>query len=74
MSRKKNRKPAGDEAVSLPPIAIHAPPDRVVSIPPVETRHQQLPFGELTWENFERLCYRVAAKSEPAEHYSRYGK
>jgi hypothetical protein len=28
--------------------------------PPVETSAQVLPFGELLWEDFERLCYRLA--------------
>jgi hypothetical protein len=27
--------------------------------PPVSTRPQVLPFGEPTWENFERLCHRL---------------
>jgi hypothetical protein len=33
-----------------------------------------LPFGELTWENFERLCYRLAVKSTLVEHTARYGR
>jgi ABC-type multidrug transport system fused ATPase/permease subunit len=33
-----------------------------------------LPFGELTWENFERLCYRLAGRSERVEHVARYGR
>ena len=24
--------------------------------PPVTTRKQRLPFGELSWEDFEKLC------------------
>lgn len=28
--------------------------------PPVTTRQQTLPFDELSWENFERLCLRLA--------------
>jgi hypothetical protein len=33
-----------------------------------------LPFGELTWENFERLCYRLAGKAERVEYVARYGR
>ena len=33
-----------------------------------------LPFGELTWENFERLCYRLAGRAERVEHVARYGR
>ncbi len=28
--------------------------------PPTQSQIQLLPFDELTWENFERLCYRLA--------------
>jgi hypothetical protein len=38
------------------------------------TRAQILPFGELTWENFERLCYRLAGRDERVEHVARYGR
>jgi hypothetical protein len=31
--------------------------------PPVTTRAQTLPLEELSWENFERLCYRLAILS-----------
>lgn len=30
--------------------------------PPVDTRSQSLPFGELTWENFEKLIRRVVSR------------
>ena len=33
-----------------------------------------LPFGELTWENFERLCYRLASRAARVEHVARYGR
>jgi len=38
------------------------------------TKPQVLPFGELSWENFERLCYRLAGKAERVEHVARYGR
>jgi predicted helicase len=28
----------------------------------------------LTWENFERLCYRLAGKAARVEHVARYGR
>ena len=41
--------------------------------PPVETRAQKLPFGELSWENFERLCLRLAQIDSNTEHCRLYG-
>jgi hypothetical protein len=49
------------------------PPDGV-PLPGTETRPQVLPFGNLTWENFERLCYRLAGKDSSIESYARYGR
>ncbi|HKW94097.1 MAG TPA: hypothetical protein VJX92_19565, partial [Methylomirabilota bacterium] len=40
---------------------------------PVTTRHQELPFGELTWENFERLCLRVARREAEIHQCFLYG-
>src|ERR1700730_9835091 len=54
--------------------ALNAPVDAVPAHPPVITRIQVLPFGELTWENFERLCYRLAGRAERVEHVARYGR
>jgi hypothetical protein len=53
---------------------LNAPPDQVPVYPAVTTRSQVLPFGELTWENFERLCYRLAGQSERVEYVARYGR
>ena len=41
--------------------------------PPVITRPASLPFLELSWENFERLCYRVAQKAGEVEKVWAYG-
>jgi len=41
--------------------------------PPVETRIQVLPLEKLTWQNFERLCYRLAWKSGDVSDCRRYG-
>lgn len=53
---------------------LNAPVDAVPAHPPVITRIQVLPFGELTWENFERLCYRLAGRTERVEYVARYGR
>jgi hypothetical protein len=41
--------------------------------PPATSLHQELPFGELTWENFERLCLRLARTSSDVERCRLYG-
>jgi hypothetical protein len=41
--------------------------------PPVDSRQQLLPFGELSWENFERLCYRLAHHGRNVEDVRLYG-
>src|SRR4051794_2974542 len=41
--------------------------------PPVETAAQELPFGELLWEDFERLCYRLAQFEGQPEHTQLFG-
>jgi len=41
--------------------------------PPVVTREQTLPFGQLSWENFERLCVRLASRGNDVADYRRYG-
>lgn len=61
-----------DEEVRAFPL--DAPPDQVPDEPPVVTKVQELPFGKLTWENFERLCYRLAGSADQVEHYALYGR
>jgi hypothetical protein len=41
-----------------------------LSRPPTRTRLQLLPFSELEWENFERLCYRLAKIDGDVEHWA----
>lgn len=53
--------------------SLNSPPDSIPSRPPVETREQLLPFGHLTWENFEKLCYKIASKGN-FPFASRYGR
>ena len=41
--------------------------------PPAATRLQELPFDQLTWKNFERLCFRLASSESEIEHCQLYG-
>ncbi len=41
--------------------------------PPIDTRPGALPFLELGWEDFERLCYRLAQKAGAVEKAWAYG-
>ncbi|RZL04179.1 MAG: NACHT domain-containing protein [Rubrivivax sp.] len=54
--------------------SVTSPPDGVPPAPPVATRAQCLPFGGLTWENFERLCHRLMSLEGDVEHCVRYGR
>jgi energy-coupling factor transporter ATP-binding protein EcfA2 len=42
------------------PVWVFETPDESDIPPPVETLAQELPFGVLTWQNFERLCLKLA--------------
>lgn len=46
------------------------PATRGLDRPPVRGRLQNLPFGELEWENFERLCYRTARQTGDVERWA----
>lgn len=48
------------------------PPDSKLN-PPTTTRVQELDFGALTWENFEKLCFRLASLEADVEHCQLYG-
>lgn len=52
---------------------LNAPPDAHPA-PPVISLAQSLPFGQLTWENFERLCYRLSGGASAVETVQRYGR
>ncbi len=42
--------------------------------PPTVTREQLLPLGSLSWENFERLCFRLAHRGGDVEDARIYGE
>lgn len=54
--------------------AVTAPPNDVPSFTAIKTAMQALPFELLQWENFERLCYRLAGKGANIESHSLYGR
>lgn len=49
------------------------PATEIPEKPPVKTKQQSLPYGDLTWENFERLCLRLAEVEGEAEYWALYG-
>lgn len=59
---------------SIPSFLEESPlPSRNIELP-TETRKQELPFDKLTWENFEKLCYRLARLEAQVEHCQLYGE
>lgn len=44
------------------PAWLKSPPEGGFPPPPIDTHAQTLPYGELTWENFERLIRRVVRR------------
>lgn len=48
--------------------------DEPAVAPPTVTREQVLPLGSLSWENFERLCYRLAHRGGDVEDARIYGE
>lgn len=57
--------------VDKPLWLLDAPEPKVA--PPVVTRRQLLPFGELSWQDFERLCLRLARLDGDPEYWQLYG-
>ncbi len=55
------------------PVWVFEPPGESNIPPPVETRDQELPFGLLTWQNFERLCLRLARTDGDVERCRLFG-
>jgi hypothetical protein len=51
---------------------LYTPPIQRVRLP-VETAAQVLPFEELSWEDFEKLCLRLVGMEANVEHHQPYG-
>lgn len=62
--------------MSLPitplPSWLETPPSTEI-LPPVDTKAQDLPFGCLSWEDFQRLCLRLIRFEANVEHCQTYG-
>lgn len=60
--------------VSSLPIYLSKPTDNIHPVPPpTYTRTQSLPFAELTWENFERLCKTLVENESDVKSCKLYG-
>jgi len=55
------------------PLDLLAGPEGPLPVLPPETALLELPFGGLGWQDFERLCLRLADAEADAEESSRYG-
>ena len=55
------------------PAWLDSPPNKALVVPPIVTRAQALPFGELTWPNFERLILRLVRRQKTVIDCSLYG-
>ena len=49
-------------------------PESVVEAPQVETRVPELPFDQLSWQNFERVVFRLVRKNSDVEYCAPYGR
>lgn len=61
------------EVVETIPSRLETPPSSKVS-PPVQTKLQELPFSELSWEDFEKLCLRLVKLDATVEYCTLYGR
>ena len=49
-------------------------PESAVEAPPVETRITELPYDQLSWQDFERLVFRLAGKNLDVVYCAPYGR
>ncbi len=63
-----------DDLGSCTPATLLGPPGAFAGSPPVRTRAQVLPFHELTWEDFEKLCVRLVRTHADVAHVQLYGE
>lgn len=60
---------------SLLPAYLSEKPHHIISIaPPSSTRAQSLPFSDLSWENFERLCKTLVETDSEIKACNLYGR
>ena len=63
--------PSGDPTV---PVYFPELPESVVEAHPVETRVPELPCDQLSWQDFERLVFRLARKNSDVVYFARHGR
>lgn len=64
---------ADEHPVEVKPLRLFQRCESPHPLPPVDTRLQTLPLAQLSWENFERLCFRLASRAGDAEYWQLYG-
>ncbi len=50
------------------PSYLTTPSTSIIILPPVSTKVQELPYHELCWDDFERLCLRIVRLDSKVEH------
>jgi hypothetical protein len=67
-----NPSPTDSDTVKrcLNPSWLTMPASAGIQRPPTRTQLQVLPLNELTWENFERLCFRIAKANGDVEQWT----
>jgi hypothetical protein len=61
-------------AVEIQPLWLLGPAEPNEVAPPVTPSVQVLPFSEISWREFERLCLRVSRNDGDAEYWALYGR
>ena len=56
------------------PVDLLELPESAVESPRVETRDAQLPYDQLSWQDFERLVFRLARQDSDVVYCARYGR
>lgn len=59
--------------LSIPPYLLQKSDTKETVSPPTESRKQVLPYSELTWENFERLCKSLVEIDSELQACKQYG-
>src|SRR4051794_17106459 len=58
--------------MSVPP-DLDEPAGEVRVKPPVDPAAHELPFAQLSWDQFEKLCLQLARREGNVEHVQRFG-
>ena len=74
MTRRRSSKEKAPQVSSLPAYLLEKPHSDHSIPPPSLTRKQSLPFSELIWENFERLCKALVETDSDVKFCNLYGR